>query len=404
MSSRVLSFWDSWPVVMRRSRLPSDAPTLVVLSGLVALDGPFINTLLPHVGGAESVCIAGPERAVDALAEVVPAAVRRLGELRSLVKDGGLESKEDGAHDAALSAGAAAAAARGSGGGSSGASAGHSAGPEEDSDKGEEGDDDGRRQFAAIIHLFALRSELEVHRALVAARQLLLSEGSLFFVEHSRTGGLLGALRELGKHTEVDVSRYMFTATDVTSLLEAEVIQFGTRQLRLPIDLSATLALPTTEPSWYALSRLLQMDTEMIRNAGEGFTTALHSALSEACKACGGAETELVDSVALFNIHARELTLYSPPGEVSRRFPTETDWWDDDHTFVNVGLQKWRRGRRRWRASSALPRPPPPPPVVLEDVVDGMGKHCRRYELPRPVRLENMVALYVEMWEIEPDF
>lgn len=50
-----------------------------------------------------------------------------------------------------------------------------------------------------------------------------------------------------------------------------------------------------------------------------------------------------------------------------------------------------------------MPRPEHPPAVDIDAVAEGLFQLRRTYELPGPMRLPDLVDLYLELWE-EEDF
>uniref|UniRef100_A0A7S1DER6 Uncharacterized protein n=1 Tax=Cyclophora tenuis TaxID=216820 RepID=A0A7S1DER6_CYCTE len=101
--------------------------------------------------------------------------------------------------------------------------------------------------------------------------------------------------------------------------------------------------------------------------------------------------------------------------------PSESEWWyvgskdeedkddsvaspmqnssssaDSQKEFQNCGLNAWEQARAEWRKPTVHKLPQKPPPVRKDEVVKGLMKVSRQYELPGRMRLKDMVALYNE--------
>lgn len=104
-----------------------------------------------------------------------------------------------------------------------------------------------------------------------------------------------------------------------------------------------------------------------------------------------------------------------------------SDIMDDDSQceFHNCGLSTWEEARKRWRTPPPLDqedsscssdtdksipfesrRRSPPPPlrrVHRDDVIRGLTRVSRTYELPQRVTLPDIVDLFVDIWDCEKD-
>ena len=90
--------------------------------------------------------------------------------------------------------------------------------------------------------------------------------------------------------------------------------------------------------------------------------------------------------------------------EVSRALLRRDPWWPQGERggFFNVGLQNWYDMRETWTARTTnMQKPPPPPKVDFDQVYDELAVLRRSYTLPGPMRLTDVVDLFVEMWAAE---
>uniref|UniRef100_A0A7S1G7I8 Protein FAM184A/B N-terminal domain-containing protein n=1 Tax=Bicosoecida sp. CB-2014 TaxID=1486930 RepID=A0A7S1G7I8_9STRA len=92
----------------------------------------------------------------------------------------------------------------------------------------------------------------------------------------------------------------------------------------------------------------------------------------------------------------------------SRIYDSVTDaWWPHGAKggFCNAGLQSWRETREAWNERPAgFKRPPSPPPVPIEEVMEELAKLQRSYELPGPMRLPDIIDVYVDIWSCDVGF
>ncbi len=89
---------------------------------------------------------------------------------------------------------------------------------------------------------------------------------------------------------------------------------------------------------------------------------------------------------------------------VSRSVLARDPWWPQGRrgTFFNAGLQNWYDMRETWTARTTnMQKPPMPPAVDYDQVYDELAVLRRSYTLPGPMRLQDIVELFVEMWAAE---
>ena len=114
--------------------------------------------------------------------------------------------------------------------------------------------------------------------------------------------------------------------------------------------------------------------------------------------------------------------------------PSESDWWEDasdssvefdvdtqeevvsrDSTldskassprrarFRNVGLETWEQVQQAWRSSNSPPQntmAPSPSSATRRELLKGLASN-RQYEMKQRVALQDMIAIYNEMWAQE---
>ncbi|OQR82542.1 hypothetical protein ACHHYP_15866 [Achlya hypogyna] len=76
-------------------------------------------------------------------------------------------------------------------------------------------------------------------------------------------------------------------------------------------------------------------------------------------------------------------------------------WWPQGRNgpFYNVGLANWQANRAKW-TTPVVPRPPRRPPVDGSLILEGLASMRRTYELPQPMNLADVIALYVDIWDV----
>ena len=70
------------------------------------------------------------------------------------------------------------------------------------------------------------------------------------------------------------------------------------------------------------------------------------------------------------------------------------------NTFVNVGLERWKKQRSEWRKPKGQRRAPPPP-VEYEAVMQGLSVRQRQYQLPGWMTLADLIDVYIDLWEMD---
>jgi hypothetical protein len=71
---------------------------------------------------------------------------------------------------------------------------------------------------------------------------------------------------------------------------------------------------------------------------------------------------------------------------------------------IEFGLSAWKTGRENWRTPTVLQIPLAPALIGYEEVVEGLASFRRTFELPRPVRLGNLVEIYLDVWESQDGY
>ncbi|KDO21021.1 hypothetical protein SPRG_13949 [Saprolegnia parasitica CBS 223.65] len=76
-------------------------------------------------------------------------------------------------------------------------------------------------------------------------------------------------------------------------------------------------------------------------------------------------------------------------------------WWPQGRNgpFYNVGLANWQANRAQW-TTPVRPRPPRRPPVDSSLILEGLASMRRTFELPQPMNLSDVIALYVDIWDV----
>lgn len=79
-------------------------------------------------------------------------------------------------------------------------------------------------------------------------------------------------------------------------------------------------------------------------------------------------------------------------------------WWPHGRYggFFNVGLQNWLDVRYTWTARTSEMEPVEQKPVPdLDELTTELSQLRKTYELPVPMRLDDLVDLYVDIWEAQ---
>lgn len=71
--------------------------------------------------------------------------------------------------------------------------------------------------------------------------------------------------------------------------------------------------------------------------------------------------------------------------------------------FRNYGLDNWQRERSQWLTRTVKDMRPDPPPVPADEVIEGLTKEARTYDLPGPMKLSEVMTLYQDIWDAEED-
>jgi len=70
--------------------------------------------------------------------------------------------------------------------------------------------------------------------------------------------------------------------------------------------------------------------------------------------------------------------------------------------FFNVGLRNWNEMRLSWVAKPpGFVMPPYPPEVDSDEVIEELSRLQRTYTLPGPMRLPDIIDLYLDCWDDE---
>jgi hypothetical protein len=87
-------------------------------------------------------------------------------------------------------------------------------------------------------------------------------------------------------------------------------------------------------------------------------------------------------------------------------------WWPNGLSgeFVNVGQELWERQRLEWARprhtgfSHAFEDRGPAPAVRYEEVIAGLASLRRTYDLPHPMKLSEVVDIYLDVWETQDGY
>jgi len=77
------------------------------------------------------------------------------------------------------------------------------------------------------------------------------------------------------------------------------------------------------------------------------------------------------------------------------------EWWPEgrDGEFVNVGLNLWNQQREQWQRAVGPVDRTPAAPIPYDEVLTGLASLRRTYELPHPIRLPDLIDIYLDIWE-----
>jgi len=78
-------------------------------------------------------------------------------------------------------------------------------------------------------------------------------------------------------------------------------------------------------------------------------------------------------------------------------------WWPNGH-FHNVGLANWNSQREEWLKPRGEVKEQQIPPVPYEDIIAGLASMRRTFELPRPMRLSDLIDIYLDIWESQDGY
>jgi len=128
--------------------------------------------------------------------------------------------------------------------------------------------------------------------------------------------------------------------------------------------------------------------------------------LREACSggtgASEGAQGYLEETAAMFVIE------YSATGSGEAELPItdERMWWPKgrDGPFFNVGEHLWLKQRKEWLKNNGKRSADTAAPIPYEEVLSGLASMRRTYELPRPIRLADIIDLYLDIWESQDGY
>ncbi|GBG30110.1 Hypothetical Protein FCC1311_063302 [Hondaea fermentalgiana] len=81
-------------------------------------------------------------------------------------------------------------------------------------------------------------------------------------------------------------------------------------------------------------------------------------------------------------------------------------WWPDgmDGDFFNVGLENWEHQREVWLCPQGESEPTHAAPIPYEEVIAGLASLRRTYDLPRPIRLSDLIDIYLDIWESQDGY
>lgn len=81
-------------------------------------------------------------------------------------------------------------------------------------------------------------------------------------------------------------------------------------------------------------------------------------------------------------------------------------WWPDgvDGDFYNVGLEAWQQQRGEWLSPQGEAEPTHAAPIPYEEVISGLASLRRTYDLPRPMRLSDLIDIYLDIWESQDGY
>mmetsp|Transcript_19695 Transcript_19695/g.32359 ORF Transcript_19695/g.32359 Transcript_19695/m.32359 type:complete len:363 (-) Transcript_19695:2021-3109(-) len=82
-------------------------------------------------------------------------------------------------------------------------------------------------------------------------------------------------------------------------------------------------------------------------------------------------------------------------------------WWPDgiEGEFCNCGLARWEEQREQWLDAPVSNTPTPyPAPVPYEEVLVGLASVRRTYVLPGPIRLPDLIDIYLDIWESQDGY
>lgn len=106
----------------------------------------------------------------------------------------------------------------------------------------------------------------------------------------------------------------------------------------------------------------------------------------------------------LVGIKSKASPFVPPNPEAAILQPKVDPWWPHGQKggFFNIGLQNWHGVRKQWkRYGHDDERMPKPPLVALEEVVEGLSKLRRTYQLPAPLALSDVLDIFIDIWDDE---
>jgi len=126
-------------------------------------------------------------------------------------------------------------------------------------------------------------------------------------------------------------------------------------------------------------------------------------------KANGDSEIEMTRVVSILKEEGTwgldQSLLLDEPGRIFV-LNSKSCWWPQgkEADFHNFGFAKWQVLRNEWTSLHVGERPPAPIAVPYEQLVAGLASTRRIFELPRPMRLADLIDIYLDIWESQDGY
>lgn len=171
------------------------------------------------------------------------------------------------------------------------------------------------------------------------------------------------------------------------------------------VDITSCVNFKASPLVYRTMADLTLCDMEAAAKASPALLPEVFSALRDSSVASTSTRCVVYTPLSVVVSVKSASSPFAPPAP---RFmvmePAVDPWWPHGPKggFLNQGLHNWHNIRNSWKNYDPdAERAPKPPLKGVEEVVEGLSKLRRTFELPAPMALSDILDIYIDIWDSE---